>query len=66
MDAEAVSVIRREALDLDSRDPAIRRSALATIAQAVHELYLSDPEAEDFCAKITHENGRLIDRYADA
>lgn len=60
---DAVTVARREVLDLEHPDPSIRRLAIATLAQAVHEMQLTDPESSECCARITHSNGKLVERY---
>ncbi len=65
IDRDAVTVARREALDLDHPDPRMRRLAVATLRQALHEMELADPAIGDCCPRLTRRsNGRgLSERY---
>ena len=62
VDASTV-VARREVADLDHPDLEVRRLALATLAQAVHELLLADPAAREVPPRLTLSGGRLVERY---
>jgi hypothetical protein len=66
IDHDAVTVARREALDLDHPDPKVRRLAVATLRQALHEMELTDPAIGDYCPRLTHEQGGLSERYTGA
>jgi hypothetical protein len=64
IDHDAVTIARREALDLDHPDPEVRRLAVATLRQALHEMELADPAIGGYCPRLTHEQGGLSERYA--
>lgn len=66
MNTEQITIARREVLDLDDPDPAVRRLALATLARAVENMFMADPEAQDCAPRITHSNWHLVARYRDA
>lgn len=66
VDRDAVRVARVELADVDSPNELVRRAAVATLAQAVHEMGLADPEAFHTCARLTHSDGNLIARYRSA
>lgn len=61
--ADEVAIIARELRDLGSPDPATRHLAISTIAQQVHTMQQLEPESQDVCARLTHSNGHLLDRY---
>lgn len=63
IDHDAVTIARREALDLDHPDPEVRRLAVATLRQALHRMELTDPAIVDYCPRLTHEEGGLSERY---
>lgn len=65
IDRDAVTVARREALDLDHPDPQVRRLAVATLRQALHEMELADPAIGDCCPRLTHRSNGvgLSERY---
>ncbi len=63
IDHDAVTIARREALDLDHPDPEVRRWAVATLRQALHRMELADPAIGDYCPRLTHEEGGLSERY---
>lgn len=64
---DVVTVARREALDLDHPDSEVRRLAVATLRQALHQMELADPAIGDYCPRLTgaDDGHGLSERYTD-